>query len=50
VSERTKPEAPKDEGMPLFKRCAYCDLIRLCRFHGRRWLCDECAKEAGLRA
>lgn len=33
----------------LFKRCAYCGLIRLMEFYGRRWLCDDCAKEAGLR-
>lgn len=33
----------------LFKRCAYCGLTRLMNFYGRRWLCDECAKEVGLR-
>lgn len=32
-----------------FRHCAYCSLIRLCSFYGRRWLCDFCAREHGMR-
>jgi len=35
-------------GFPLFKRCAYCSLIRLCRKYGwRGWVCDSCVKDWG---
>jgi hypothetical protein len=33
----------------LFKTCAYCARIALMSWYGRRWLCDDCAKENGLR-
>lgn len=31
-----------ESGMRLFKRCASCNLIRLCSLHGDVWRCDEC--------